>query len=93
MCPLFFAFFLMFLEVGCVTPTSTNGEGVSTSVSFESVGGEKITGVLFRPKGDGPFPAIVALHGCAGLLRKGGKMHPRDSEWGTRLAEWGYIVL
>ena len=93
MCPFYFTFLLLLFQVGCVTPTSANDEGVPTPVSFESVGGEKITGVLFRPNGDGPFPAIVALHGCAGLFSKGGKMHPRDLEWGTRLAEWGYVVV
>lgn len=26
----------------------------------------EVTGELYRPAGDGPFPAVVSLHGCAG---------------------------
>ena len=26
-----------------------------------------LTGYLVRPEGDGPFPAVVLLHGCSGL--------------------------
>jgi dienelactone hydrolase len=28
--------------------------------------GELVGGEMFRPTGNGPFPAILALHGCAG---------------------------
>lgn len=27
----------------------------------------ELTGGLYRPAGTGPFPAVVSLHGCAGL--------------------------
>ncbi len=30
--------------------------------------GEPIAGEFYKPVGDGPFPAIVALHGCEGWL-------------------------
>jgi dienelactone hydrolase len=26
-----------------------------------------VTGYLFRPRGDGPFPAVILMHGCDGL--------------------------
>src|SRR5437660_5085830 len=29
--------------------------------------GERIQGDLARPDGAGPFPAVVGLHGCAGM--------------------------
>ena len=29
--------------------------------------------VLFRPQGQGPFPAVVALHGCESLFNRSGK--------------------
>ena len=32
------------------------------------------TALLFRPKGEGPFPAVVALHGCGGLLNGDGEI-------------------
>ncbi|KMO41551.1 hypothetical protein VQ02_05040 [Methylobacterium variabile] len=53
-----------------------------------------ITGYIFRPAGAGPFPAVVALHGCAGLLTPGSRhLAVQHREWGMRLASLGYIVL
>jgi dienelactone hydrolase len=52
----------------------------------------QLTGLLFRPIGEGPFPAIVALHGCGALLVNGGLgAHHRD--WALRLKGLGYVVL
>jgi dienelactone hydrolase len=52
-----------------------------------------LDGYLFRPEGNGPFPAIVALHGCSGLFTKRGKLNARFLDWGRRLAGLGYVVL
>jgi dienelactone hydrolase len=41
---------------------------------------------LYRPRGNGPFPAVVVLHGCGGLT---GHHHA----WGRRLVEWGYVAI
>lgn len=49
--------------------------------------------VLFRPEGAGPFPAVVALHGCAGLVNAEGTVLPQYHDWGERLASAGYAVL
>jgi dienelactone hydrolase len=49
--------------------------------------------VLYRPQGPGPFPAVVALHGCGGLWRDNGLLSTRHSDWGERLAREGFIVL
>ncbi|TPM39735.1 dienelactone hydrolase family protein [Mesorhizobium sp. B2-3-4] len=51
------------------------------------VPGIALRGYLTRPPGEGPFPAIVALHGCAGLLA-----NDRQA-WPERLSSWGYVVL
>ncbi|PDQ22527.1 hydrolase [Mesorhizobium sanjuanii] len=49
--------------------------------------GTMLKGYLTRPQGNGPFPAIVVLHGCAGIL-------PSVKEtWPERLSSWGYAVL
>ncbi|GAU81060.1 dienelactone hydrolase [Bosea sp. BIWAKO-01] len=53
----------------------------------------QLDGVLYRPNGPGPFPAVVALHGCGGLWRDNGKLSARHSDWGERLAAAGYVVL
>ena len=49
--------------------------------------GVPLVGFLSRPKGDGPFPAIVILHGCGGL-------GPRlKNDVAGRLVSQGYVVL
>lgn len=53
----------------------------------------QLDAVLFRPTGPGPFPAVVALHGCGGLWREPDKLSTRHSDWGERLAATGLIVL
>src|SRR3989442_10583786 len=49
-------------------------------------GSVTLRGVLFRPEGPGPFPGVVALHGCAGLLNSQGKIVARLADWGDRPA-------
>jgi len=46
-----------------------------------------VDGFLMKPVGDGPFPAVVALHGCNGL-----SAGTRD-RWSDRAVAWGYAVL
>ena len=47
--------------------------GDSTKVSFPTVhklSGEEarsVKGLLFKPEGEGPFPAVVLLHTCGGM--------------------------
>ncbi len=52
-----------------------------------------LDGYLFHPEGNGPFPAIVALHGCSGLFTKRGKLNSRFLDWSRCLAGLGYVVL
>lgn len=47
----------------------------------------KLSGTFNKPPGDGPFPAIVLLHGCGGIQPK------RDHRWAERLSGWGYVTL
>jgi len=51
------------------------------------------TAELLRPTGAGPFPAIVALHGCSGLLNNQGKLASRETDWVGRFLAAGYAVL
>jgi dienelactone hydrolase len=56
-------------------------------------GSVKLKAFLYRPAGDGPFPAIVALHGCAGLSGRSGPVAGRYRDWGERLSAAGFAVL
>jgi dienelactone hydrolase len=55
--------------------------------------GVTLNAELFRPDGAGPFPAVVAMHGCAGLYRKDGKTAAREADWAMRLRDGGFAVL
>ena len=48
-----------------------------------------LTGILTKPEGNGPFPAVVLLHGCSGL--EDGKV--RNEAWSNRLVKWGYVTF
>lgn len=51
--------------------------------------GVSLTGDLYLPKGPGPFPALVAIHGGAYLVGSAALYRL----WGPYLAERGYIVF
>ncbi len=59
-----------------------------------------LTGKLFLPPkalGNGPFPAIVLMHGCSGLYYTDSNGNRQLSslfqEWGNRLATQGYVAI
>jgi len=43
-------------------------------------------GMLVVPRGEGPFPAVVLVHGCRGV-------RPYVQEWAHTIASWGYVTL
>ncbi|SCB41455.1 Dienelactone hydrolase [Bradyrhizobium shewense] len=48
---------------------------------------------LYKPEGPGPFPAVVALHGCDGLSSHSDPVLPRYRDWAERLLRAGNAVL
>ncbi|MCI0422959.1 MAG: prolyl oligopeptidase family serine peptidase [Acidobacteria bacterium] len=58
---------------------------IHEEVNFKSIDGMKIYGNLYRPKGNGPFPAIVRVHG--GLH---GQAQSRRQDY---FVDNGYVVL
>jgi dienelactone hydrolase len=49
--------------------------------------------MLFRPDGPGPFPAVIGLHGCEGLLGRNGTVENRYRDWAEHLTKAGFVVL
>lgn len=47
---------------------------------------QEISATLVRPAGEGPFPAVVQLHGCGGL-------EAQSYRWARWLAGHGYVAL
>ena len=48
---------------------------------------------LYKPEGTGPFPTVIALHGCGGLGGHSDSVLPRYREWAERLLKSGNAVL
>jgi dienelactone hydrolase len=80
------SFFLAFFVMASVA-------GAEEWVTFKghTKTGDELTlkGILEKPQGQGPFPAVVMLHGCGGI--EGGRK--REETWAQRLAKWGYVSL
>ena len=56
-------------------------------ISGGLVRGDRIPGYLAKPEGTGPFPAVVGLHGCAGMS------DTTKQKLVGELVGWGYVVL
>lgn len=50
-------------------------------------------GLLYKPDGNGPFAAVIAVHGCRGLTGHSGQILPRYRDWVERLLKAGNAVL
>lgn len=80
------------IATGCTGLTTYAG---SETVTFEgkTIRDKKLTltGLLMKPKGDGPFPAVILLHGCSGMYSE----HAGNTynTWASRLVSWGYVTL
>ena len=48
---------------------------------------------LYKPDGDGPFPTVIALHGCGGLSGHADPVLPRYRDWTEQLLKSGKAVL
>ena len=76
------------------------GAGAQERVSFPSHDGDltggaptMLTGVLYRPAGDGPFPAVVGQHGCSGQGSPDGTLFGTYADWSAVLTRAGFVVL
>jgi len=73
--------FLIVTVIACAT---------TTSVTFKGSDALTLKGTLIKPEGNGPFPAVVLLHGCEGMGEAGSDSYNR---WASRLKSWGYLTL
>jgi dienelactone hydrolase len=64
------------------------------TVNFVSLDGKtNLIAHLSRPEGEAPRPALGLMHGCSGLLNKGGRILPIYRAWMRALVVQGYVVL
>jgi hypothetical protein len=80
---------LLLLAIGLAGWLGFGGAVAGSLVEFRNVSEQqpKLLGYLARPAGDGPFPAVVVLHGCGGFAA-GGSLQLAD-----QLRDWGYVAL
>jgi dienelactone hydrolase len=69
------------------------GAGSPEAVEIPQGSGGHLKAMLYRPEGQGPFPAVIGLHNCTGLNNRNGTMGSRYRDWGQRLARDGFVVL
>jgi dienelactone hydrolase len=48
---------------------------------------------LYKPEGSGPFPVVIALHGCGGLGGHSEPVQARYRDWAAELLKEGKAVL
>lgn len=65
-------------------PNTVSFQGSATTIFEKPL---NLTGQIKKPEGDGPFPAVVLLHGCGGISPK------RDDRWIEKLSNLGYVTL
>ena len=78
--------------VACALATAAAAGAAPERVEFPS-GEVTINGRLWRPAGDGPFPAVVALHDCGGLRHRPNAEPQLFNQWANLLVDKGFVVL
>jgi len=79
---------LVIFAIWLVGSSAFAAEAVSFKGTTKIASGDfvTLTGKLTKPQGDGPFPAVVLIHGCDGISKA-------TDAWADKLASWGYVAL
>ena len=87
--------FLILVLGALLSGSVAYGAPKSQKVSFLSKDGTDANGYFFQPNGTGPFPAVIALHGCAGLFqgKTGERLLSSREDWVRRFLKAGYAVF
>jgi dienelactone hydrolase len=82
------------LLVACLvagSATAAEPDRAPEAVHLPDAGGS-LQAFLFKPAGDGPFPVVVAMHDCEGLVSNGG-VRSSYRTWAERFNAAGFAVL
>jgi dienelactone hydrolase len=83
----------MFLTLFAVAPAADAAPLSSPHQVDIPLGSGVLHAQLYKPDGDGPFPVVIALHGCGGLAGHSGPVQPRYHDWAEQLLRGGKAVL
>lgn len=81
---MFGLFLATFLLVACPSGIYFKNAKLGGPWDFKST---TVIGVLSKPEGTGPFPAVVLLHACGGISDH------ETSYWPRIFSRWGYVTL
>jgi dienelactone hydrolase len=84
---------LIFLTLFAVTPAASAAPLPSPRQVDIPSGSGVLHAQLYKPDGNGPFPVVIALHGCDGLAGHSSPVQPRYGEWAAQLLKGGKAVL
>ena len=56
-------------------------------------GSSPLKAYVYVPDGQGPFPVVIAMHGCEGLRNSSGVIASRYRDWAERLGKAGFAVV
>ena len=94
--PLIQAISLVFWLLAALVPALADERVRFPSLDEDLTGGAatELDARLYKPEGDGPFPAVVGMHGCGGrdFLRRDAP-YAYVADWAQRLVALGYLVL
>jgi dienelactone hydrolase len=84
--------FLFVLFAAALWASAAGASGTAEQVDIP---GDAVTlhATLYRPEGVGPFPAVVALHDCGGLVQRPHTQEQLYAEWVKVLVANGFVVL
>jgi dienelactone hydrolase len=87
--------FLTLLAVTCVAVAGRAGAASLPASHQVEIPAPNLTlhAQIYKPDGDGPFPTVIALHGCGGLGGHSEPVAPRYRDWAEQLLKAGYAVL
>jgi dienelactone hydrolase len=84
---------IIFLTLLSVAPAADAASLPSPHQVDIPLSGGVLHAQLYKPDGNGPFPVVIALHGCGGLAGHSGPVQPRYRDWAEQLLRDGRAVL
>jgi dienelactone hydrolase len=81
---------LAVVVAGCAGVGSDADPGNTIATTASAPLSERIPVSVWKPDGEGPFPAIVLMHDCSGL---GARSSGGPGRWARELGQRGYVVI
>src|SRR5580692_11379762 len=88
----FFSAIIALASLAAALPVAAAPLPVPQAVEIPS-GAAVLHAQLFKPEGIGPFPVVIALHGCGGLSGHSEPVQVRYRDWADELLKDGKAVL